>query len=110
MLLALAAGVLASGLCALGRSLTPFPLPKDGSTLVTTGIYRFVRHPLYLSVILAAAAVALLKMTPLAWALAAGLAAVLNAKASREERWLAERFPAYDEYRRRTRKLIPFLF
>ena len=34
----------------------------------------------------------------------------LDAKSRREERWLAERFPAYADYQQRVRKLIPFLY
>ena len=35
----------------LGRNLSPFPRPIKNSNLVTTGIYRFTRHPMYYSVI-----------------------------------------------------------
>jgi protein-S-isoprenylcysteine O-methyltransferase Ste14 len=31
-------------------------------------------------------------------------------KARREERWLAEAYPGYAGYKRRTRKLIPFVY
>ena len=35
----------------LGRNLSPFPRPTNNSNLVTTGIYRFTRHPMYYSLI-----------------------------------------------------------
>ena len=35
----------------LGRNLSPFPRPLDNSNLVTNGIYRFTRHPMYYSLI-----------------------------------------------------------
>ena len=35
----------------LGKNLSPFPRPINNSNLVTTGIYRFIRHPMYLSLI-----------------------------------------------------------
>jgi protein-S-isoprenylcysteine O-methyltransferase Ste14 len=41
---------------------------------------------------------------------AAGLAIFFDAKASVEERWLDQRFPQYRRYRRRVRKLIPFIY
>ena len=36
----------------LGRNLSPFPRPINNSNLVTTGIYQFMRHPMYYSLIL----------------------------------------------------------
>lgn len=54
------------------------------------------------------------------WALAVhgwltlGYATVLfwfaDLKATREERWLAVAYPDYPDYRRRVRKLIPFIY
>ena len=35
----------------LGRNLSPFPRPVKNSNLVTKGIYRFTRHPMYYSLI-----------------------------------------------------------
>ncbi len=57
----LALGGLVSLIAALhlGSNLTPLPHPKEGATLVVTGMYRFVRHPIYLGVILMAAGFAL---------------------------------------------------
>src|SRR5512145_1666282 len=40
-------GLFLAGLWALGPSLTPLPLPKQGASLVQTGPYRLVRHPIY---------------------------------------------------------------
>jgi protein-S-isoprenylcysteine O-methyltransferase Ste14 len=40
-------GVLILAAANLGRSLTAMPNPAERATLKTTGLYRFVRHPLY---------------------------------------------------------------
>jgi protein-S-isoprenylcysteine O-methyltransferase Ste14 len=86
------------------------PELKAGARLASTGIYRWLRHPMYTAVLLGALAAWL--VDPAAWRLAALLAllAVLAAKARREERYLLQRFPAYAEYRTRTWALLPWLW
>lgn len=94
----------------LGSNLTPLPHPKDQGELVQMGLYAWVRHPLYcgLLLLLAGLAIALQSMTHLALMLLLFL--LLNAKASREEAWLSQRFPEYPAYQKRVSKLIPGLF
>ena len=36
----------------LNKNLTPFPTPVKGGNLIQTGIYKFVRHPIYGGLIL----------------------------------------------------------
>ena len=36
----------------LGRGLTPTPVPNGATELVTRGPYRYVRHPMYVAVLL----------------------------------------------------------
>lgn len=38
------------------------------------------------------------------------MAIFFDTKAGVEERWLTKRFPEYAAYRRRVRKLIPFVY
>jgi protein-S-isoprenylcysteine O-methyltransferase Ste14 len=84
------------------------PEPKEGAHLVTHGPYRLVRHPMYLAVLLFTAAFAVAG-DAWQWALWAGLAAVLTAKARREERGLSLVHPGYADYRACTRAIIPFV-
>ena len=84
------------------------PEPKEGGRLVTHGPYRLVRHPMYLAVLLFTAAFAAAGDV-WQWALLGTLAAVLYAKARREERGLALVHPGYADYRARTRAIIPFV-
>jgi len=37
---------------ALRKSLQISPIPKKGAALVTSGIYKFIRHPMYVGVLL----------------------------------------------------------
>ena len=47
----------------LGRNLSPFPRPINNSNLVTTGIYRFTRHPMYYSLIFISTGVLIIKLS-----------------------------------------------
>ena len=94
----------------LGRSLTPFPKPLPTAQLVTSGTYRFVRHPIYLGVLLAALGLALLSLSPLRLLLTLALVIFFDRKANREEAWLLERYPEYQAYCARVKKLLPWIY
>ena len=96
------------GVVDLGGALTPLPMPRDDAELVVTGVYAFVRHPIYGGLVLAAFGWAIVQASIVAVALAAALAAFFRVKSAREEAWLEQRFPTYDAYRARTRRLIPW--
>jgi len=102
--------LLAAGGARLGRGLTPLPFPKDGADLVQTGPYALVRHPMYSGGLVLAFGWALFVQGWLTLAYVIVLFVFLDAKSRREERWLAEKFPAYGAYQRRVRKLIPFVY
>jgi protein-S-isoprenylcysteine O-methyltransferase Ste14 len=101
---------LAAGAVALGSSLSMLPRPRDDARLVRRGVYRWVRHPIYTGVILLTVGWALYRGDLLHVALAAGIGAFFVAKAAREERYLLDRFPEYDQYRRRTYRFVPWLY
>lgn len=83
------------------------PTPRHGGTLVTSGPYRWVRHPMYTSVLMAAAAAALKSHQSADAGLWLALLAVLWVKSGIEERALIIRFPDYQAYKVRTRKFLP---
>ena len=99
-----------AGMRDLRSDLTPFPHPRDGATLVRTGSYRLVRHPIYGGLVLGAAGWGLLIASLPALVLAVVLLGFFDLKSRREEAWLTERFADYPAYRRRTRRLIPFVY
>jgi protein-S-isoprenylcysteine O-methyltransferase Ste14 len=85
------------------------PTPRSGGTLVTSGPYRWIRHPMYTSVLLAAAAAAVKSHEIVDAGLWLALLVVLLVKAGIEERALMTRFPDYQAYKARTRKFLPGL-
>ena len=106
-----AGGLLAArGLADLGRNVTPFPMPREGTRLVDTGAYGLVRHPLYGGQILGAFGWGLATASPASIAGAVMLAVFFDLKARREEAWLVERVDGYAAYRARTRRLLPWLY
>lgn len=86
------------------------PEPAAGARLLTIGPYRLVRHPMYTAVLLTAAGLTLGRLTPARISLLVLLGMDLWLKLSREERFLRQRFADYDDYARRTKRLIPFVF
>ncbi len=84
------------------------PEPKLGGTLVTSGPYRWIRHPMYLAVLVFTSAFAAAG-DAWQWLVLAALGSVLLAKARREERGMALAHPAYADYRARTRAILPFV-
>ena len=91
----------------LGPSLTPGIEPLPGASLVTSGAYAYVRHPIYAGVVLILAGYTLAWSN---WTLALIVAVValqfFDAKARAEERWLEERYPAYERYRFRVPRRV----
>lgn len=91
----------------LGRS---FSMMAEARRLVTSGPYRFVRHPLYLAEELATIGVSIQFFSlATAFLLAAQIAFQLR-RMYNEEVILAETFPEYAGYQQRTARLLPGIY
>ena len=86
------------------------PDVKPGAKLATSGPYRYVRHPMYVAVILFGLACVASGATPRRIAALAALAAVLHVKALREERAMRAAHAGYDAYCARTARYLPGVF
>jgi len=94
----------------LGRDWAPTVVIKVDQALIRTGPYRWVRHPIYSGMLLALGATALAVGEGRA-ALAFALAFIgFLRRICAEEKCLAAIFPDYENYRRETVALIPFIF
>ena len=83
----------------LGRNLSPFPRPIKNSNLVTTGIYRFTRHPMYYSLIFISFGVFITKLSIYYLFLSISLALIIKFKIALEEQYLNKKFKNYLLYK-----------
>lgn len=94
----------------LGGSMRAGPLPHQGAELVTTGPYRFARHPIYGGLSLFMTGTALILDSVAGFLVAVALIPFFILKASYEERHLRMRFPGYLSYKQTVHRwLIPFV-
>ena len=93
------------GMFSLGRSFSIFSEVRE---LATSGLYRWVRHPLYLGEMVAVWGYVLAWSAP--WAIGCALlfTALQSWRARIEERRLLAFHPSYADYRRRTGFLWPY--
>ena len=83
----------------LGRNLSPFPRPINNSNLVTTGIYRFTRHPMYYSLIFISFGVFITKLSIYYLFLTISLSLIIKFKIALEEKYLMKKFKNYLLYK-----------
>lgn len=99
--------LLTPSLWAHGRKLTPLPEPNPQLGLIQTGVYAFIRHPMYLGLMLLTLGLAIFSMKRGALGVALALVVFFNLKAREEERRLLQRYPEYADYMRRTGRFLP---
>ena len=83
----------------LGRNLSPFPRPIYNSDLVTKGIYRFTRHPMYYSLIFISFGVFITKLSTYYLFLLTSLILIIKFKIVLEEQYLKNKFKNYLLYK-----------
>jgi protein-S-isoprenylcysteine O-methyltransferase Ste14 len=95
----------------IGRNWSGTLTVKEGHTLITSGPYRWVRHPIYTGVLVALLGTALAIGAPYGF-IGAGLVLFgFLIRVRIEEQLMRETFPAdYADYSRHTSRLIPGVF
>ena len=83
----------------LGSNLSPFPRPVANGNLITYGIYSFMRHPMYYSLILISLGIFIINLTFYYLILTLTLTLVIKFKIILEEQYLNKKFKNYLFYR-----------
>ncbi len=86
------------------------PIPRENSVLVTNGVYSYVRHPMYSSVLLSMLGPVIMYWYLTNTVIYTALFINLLAKLHYEESLWLQRDPQYRSYCRRTKRLIPFIY
>ena len=97
-----------AGVRSFSRAATPLPTNQPARVLVTTGIYRWTRNPIYLGFFLAYAGIGLATRSPWILILTLPLAITIRSGVvAREEAYLERRFGnAYRDYKTRVRRWL----
>lgn len=90
----------------LNKNLTPFPTPKENGVLINTGLYKYIRHPIYSGIFLAAIGIAF--YTGSYWQLAISfiLLILFYYKSKYEESLLIDKYQEYENYMKVTRRFF----
>ena len=95
----------------LGRRFTGLVAIQEEHRLQTDGLYRHIRHPSYAGMLLYMAGYVLVFRCWLGLLLVAGTLAILIARMNAEEALLESEFgDEYASYRRRTWRLVPWVY
>jgi protein-S-isoprenylcysteine O-methyltransferase Ste14 len=109
VLLALGVVILGLSFLALGKSLTAHPIPAKQGELVTDGLYKYARHPIYTGVLALGAGMTLAGGLFPHVLFFLALVILLNYKASFEEQLLRARYQGYASYAVKTGRFLPKL-
>lgn len=93
----------------LGRNFRFYAAPRRSGTLITTGVYAKVRHPMYTAAVTMFAGYIILFGSLVSVPLWLAFAVLYLIKSVKEERILTAKFPEYEDYKKRTWRFIPFL-
>ncbi len=103
-------GFMISSVRSFKQEITAHPIPKDEYKLMSEGMYKLVRHPIYFSALLLVAGGILIFQSYISLLWVVVLFFWFNSKASFEEGFLKAKFVEYSEYMKATKKLIPYIY
>jgi len=95
----------------LGKQFSGYVTLQENHQLVQAGLYRHIRHPMYLGVVILMPGVALVFRSWLVIPVSILTLVFVLLRIGQEERLLAEHFGSeFESYRRRTWRLLPYVY
>jgi protein-S-isoprenylcysteine O-methyltransferase Ste14 len=103
--------IILTGHITLGRFYSSFLVIQEDHELIRHGIYRFIRHPIYLGTLMVSIGLPVYAPSLYGILIMAVTVPIFLIRIRIEERLLTEEFgDAYRAYQQETRKLIPFIY
>lgn len=92
----------------LGRSFSPLVTPRKNNSIITTGLYQYMRHPLYVGFIMLAFGLSAVCYDESRLMLSCLLALILNYKSKKEEEAMLEKHGTeYKDYMADVSRFVP---
>lgn len=102
--------IIAASFLVLRKNLTPFPSPLQNGELVTTGIYKYIRHPIYTGILMLTFGYGLFSQNLLRLIIFLVLGSFFYFKSVYEEQLLLQKFTGYKNYKSKTGRFLPGRF
>lgn len=91
----------------LNKNLSPFPTPKSNSELIQTGLYKYIRHPIYTGIILMTFGYGLYSNSSFKLIISIALLILFYFKSYYEESLLIKKYLNYTAYKNNTGRFFP---
>lgn len=99
--------ILLIALAQLNKNLSPFPTPKSNSELIQTGLYKYIRHPIYTGIFLTAFSYGFYIGSLYKTIISSILLILFYYKSVYEEERLKKVFSEYEKYINTTGRFFP---
>jgi protein-S-isoprenylcysteine O-methyltransferase Ste14 len=94
----------------LGTNFTAYPTPTTDAKLVSSGMYKFSRHPIYSGIILFIFGYGFWDNSNYKLIIAVILVVLFYVKTTYEEQQLLQKFRDYEAYQKKVNRFFPRLF
>jgi protein-S-isoprenylcysteine O-methyltransferase Ste14 len=96
-------------LLTLNKNLSPFPTPKQNAELIQSGIYKYIRHPIYSGILFITFGYSIYSENTLRLLIFFALLILFRFKAAYEEKLLQGKFPNYAAYKKTAGMFLPMV-